>query len=233
MPTGGGTSVRLTPDTPQYESYGGFDWSPDGARIVYAREQNAPLGSGETLDLYVVQLGTGASTRLTNTKYTTGFAPAEEGPVFSPDGTRIAYHRQGDIWVMAADGSGQAPLTATAWSETWPSWQPCVAATRRCVLEPKPPTQQPPPGEPPPPDQPPPPAATTPAPARCVVPKLRGLSLTKAKRALTRRTCRLGRVTRSFTRVRKGWIVSQSPRAGRILARGAKVHVVVSRGKRP
>jgi Tol biopolymer transport system component len=112
IPAGGGEPQRLTPATVAYEGYGGFDWSPDGNRIVYSREANAPLGT-QQYDLFVVDLATGVATRVTNTGYSGGQQINEQGPVFSPDGTKIAYHRGGNIWVMNADGSGQTPLTAT------------------------------------------------------------------------------------------------------------------------
>ena len=34
-------------------------------------------------------------------------------PAVSPDGTRIAWVRDGDLWTMAADGSDQRRVTAT------------------------------------------------------------------------------------------------------------------------
>ena len=164
IPPGGGTPQPVTPASPtHYEAFSGFDWSPDGSRIVYTREPWGPLGN-QTFDLFVVDLTTGVATQLTNTGYIDGRRTDEDGPVFSPDGGRIAYHRDGNIWVMNADGSGQTPLTATAQYEDWASWQPCIAGvTTRCVLTPLPPPQ-PPPGPPPPGPPPPPvPAAAGPA----------------------------------------------------------------------
>lgn len=81
------------------------------------------------------------------------------------------------------------------------------------------PTQSPPP---------PPPAAA----ARCVVPALRGKTLARARALLAARHCRLGRVGRSYSRVRRGRVVAQAKRPGARLPRGTKVGVVVSRGRR-
>jgi hypothetical protein len=68
---------------------------------------------------------------------------------------------------------------------------------------------------------------------RCVVPNLRDKTLRAARAALRRGTCRMGRVQRRFSsRVRAGRVVSQRPRAGARLAANARVHVVVSKGKR-
>jgi secreted trypsin-like serine protease len=93
----------------------------------------------------------------------------------------------------------------------------------------------PPPPPPPPAPPPPPPPADAPAPriVRCAVPRLRGKTLAAARRALARGNCRLGKVTRAYsTRVRFGRVVLQRPAAGRRLARGTRVSVVVSRGRR-
>ena len=106
---------------------------------------------------------------------------------------------------------------------------------------PPPPPSPPPPPPPTPPPAPPPPAAPPPPPAepapravvRCAVPRLRGMTIAAARRALVRRNCRLGKVTRAYSaRVRFGRVSLQRPAAGRRLVRGAKVSVVVSRGRR-
>jgi hypothetical protein len=68
---------------------------------------------------------------------------------------------------------------------------------------------------------------------RCVVPNVRGRRLANARVLLTGRHCRLGRVGHAFSRrIRRGRVVSQSRRPGLRLARGAKVDLVVSRGRR-
>lgn len=68
---------------------------------------------------------------------------------------------------------------------------------------------------------------------KCLVPRLRGKTLAGARVALTARKCALGNVSRAFSQVRKGRIVRQAPAAGAIKPAGAKVNVVVSRGRRP
>lgn len=70
-------------------------------------------------------------------------------------------------------------------------------------------------------------------PTACAVPRLRGLTLLGAKRLLAKRGCSLGRVTRVRSRrVRRGHVVAQRPAPGLRLARGARVRVVLSRGRR-
>ena len=70
-------------------------------------------------------------------------------------------------------------------------------------------------------------------PTACVVPRLRNLTLVSARRLLVKRGCALGRVTRARSRrVRRGRVIAQRPTPGLRRARGAKVRVVLSRGRR-
>jgi beta-lactam-binding protein with PASTA domain len=68
---------------------------------------------------------------------------------------------------------------------------------------------------------------------QCVVPKLKRKTFKAAKRALRTHSCSLGKVKRAFSnRVKKGRVISQSPKPGRHLSHGAKVRLVVSKGRR-
>jgi subtilisin family serine protease len=70
-------------------------------------------------------------------------------------------------------------------------------------------------------------------PTACLVPRLRNLTLVSARRVLARRGCSLGRVTRARSRrVRRGRVIAQRPTPGLRRARGAKVRVTLSRGRR-
>jgi hypothetical protein len=65
---------------------------------------------------------------------------------------------------------------------------------------------------------------------KCKVPRVLGKGLSRAKRSIRAARCSVGRVRyRRSSRVR-GRVVGQSPRAGRTLAVGTKVNLVVSRG---
>jgi hypothetical protein len=77
----------------------------------------------------------------------------------------------------------------------------------------------------------PPPATTSTRPVRCKVPKLRGLTLKKAKRKLRKAHCRLGKVRKARSRVKRGRVIAQKPRPRKVLRRGAKVGVTLSRGR--
>jgi len=65
----------------------------------------------------------------------------------------------------------------------------------------------------------------------CLVPKVVGKALGTAKTRIRRGHCRVGKITRKHSSARlKGKVIKQSPRAGRRLANGAKVNLVVGKG---
>jgi len=72
----------------------------------------------------------------------------------------------------------------------------------------------------------------TPRAARCRVPKVVGKRLALAKRMIASRHCRTGKVGYAYSRKRKGIVISQSRRAGRVLPARTKVSLIVSRGRR-
>ena len=80
--------------------------SPDGSRVAVVKNDL----NNESADLFIVDIGTGASTRLT-TSARTEFVMA---PVWSPDSSRIAYvtilKGQEGIYVRPASGQGAAEL---------------------------------------------------------------------------------------------------------------------------
>ena len=75
-------------------------------------------------DIYVMNAdGTGAPTRITTNKQ------ADDAPVWSPDGTKIAYSRNlsgnFEIYVMNADGSSPTRLTTNRTADdAYPDWSP-------------------------------------------------------------------------------------------------------------
>ena len=79
-----------------------------------------------------------------------------------------------------------------------------------------------PPGAPPPP----------PPPAECKVPKIKGMKLKAAEKALRGAHCRVGKIKHEKSRtVRSGRVANTTPRAGRKLKAGGKVELFVSRGR--
>jgi beta-lactam-binding protein with PASTA domain len=64
------------------------------------------------------------------------------------------------------------------------------------------------------------------------VPRVVGARLATARRLIVRARCRVGRVRRVYSRRARGRVLSQRPRAGVTRARGTRVNLVVSRGRR-
>ena len=75
--------------------------------------------------------------------------------------------------------------------------------------------------------------APPPPPSKCVVPKVTGKTLSAAKRAIVSHACSVGAIKHAASRsVKKGHVISQKPKPGSRLKHGAKVNLVVSKGRR-
>lgn len=74
---------------------------------------------------------------------------------------------------------------------------------------------------------------TTAAPGkRCVVPKVRGMTPTAARKALKKAHCKAGKFTRQAHRkVKRGRVIATTPKAGTALPAGATVGLIVSKGR--
>jgi TolB protein len=94
-------------------------WSPDGRTIAFANRQKSSSGYvyPHRFDIYVMNADGSGLRRLAPTSF-------DSKPVWSPDGSRIAYVRSYDIWVMNADGSAQRRLTSGVGRDLSPSWSP-------------------------------------------------------------------------------------------------------------
>jgi Tol biopolymer transport system component len=113
MPVGGGAVERVSPEAPSW-------WhgvSPDGRTLAYV----AARAERRVIDVYTLVPGE-QERRLTQGE---GHC---DGPDFSADGSRIYYNcdRTGhaQIWVMAADGSGQRQLFADGMVNWFPHPSP-------------------------------------------------------------------------------------------------------------
>jgi hypothetical protein len=70
-------------------------------------------------------------------------------------------------------------------------------------------------------------------PARCRVPKVVGKRVASARRTIAQRRCRTGKVRYAYSRTRKkGVVIAQSRRPGRVLPARSKINLIVSRGRR-
>jgi len=115
MASDGSAVVRLTRNS-RYD--GESDWSPDGSKLAF--DAADPF---EDLQVYVMD-----SDALASPTALTSGAPNGH-PSWSPDGSKIAFTslRDGDreIYVMAADGSGQTNLTNSPGSDdNLATWSP-------------------------------------------------------------------------------------------------------------
>ena len=117
MNAGGSGVARLT-------NYAGPEaspaWSPDGARIAFVRSGrclNADCTSKGSGQLHVMNANGSGVRSLTND-------PGSEGdPSWSPDGTRIAFVRESDIYVIDVNGGPEQRLTNDQRSRS-PAWSP-------------------------------------------------------------------------------------------------------------
>jgi serine/threonine-protein kinase len=87
-------SGQVTPLVPEAKSFGHPRFSPDGRRVAF--DINDLTTSGR--DVWVVDVAQRIWSRLT----TDGIS---NRPVWTPDGRRVVYSSNDDLWWMAADGS--------------------------------------------------------------------------------------------------------------------------------
>jgi hypothetical protein len=75
--------------------------------------------------------------------------------------------------------------------------------------------------------------ARAPSRARCTVPTVVGKRLVSAERMIARRHCRTGKVGYAYSsKHKKGIVISQSRRPGRVLPVRSRINLIVSRGRR-
>jgi TolB protein len=74
-------------------------WSPDGTKLVFDSNRNG------TFDIWRMNADGSSQTALTNTPNSDGY------PVYSHDGTKIAFTRDREVWYMNADGTIPVQVT--------------------------------------------------------------------------------------------------------------------------
>jgi dipeptidyl aminopeptidase/acylaminoacyl peptidase len=124
-----GTNVRQLTINADFDS--APSWSPDGKRILFERALAGTFTPGveaQEKDVYVMRADGSHVRRLTDSP------GLDEGPEFSPDGTKIAFSSsrdgQQEIYVMDADGSNPRRLTDNPARDESPDWQGLPFDTR-------------------------------------------------------------------------------------------------------
>jgi TolB protein len=97
------------------------DFSPDGAKVVYAQRTSSREDLMRWMELWISDLVTGELTELVDTEGSAYF------PRWSPDGQWIAFvHRlddRSDLWIVAASGGDPVRLTDVG-GINGPAWSP-------------------------------------------------------------------------------------------------------------
>jgi hypothetical protein len=69
-------------------------------------------------------------------------------------------------------------------------------------------------------------------PGLCTVQEVRRRALPTAKRTIARANCRVGKIRRAYSTLKRGRVISQKPKPGTVLPKRGKVNLVVSRGRK-
>ncbi|MGZ4289351.1 MAG: PASTA domain-containing protein [Gaiellaceae bacterium] len=71
-------------------------------------------------------------------------------------------------------------------------------------------------------------------PIQCLVPNVKNRPLATARRMILARHCSVGTVRRAYSkRIKKGRVISQTPKPSTLLPNHGKLRLVVSRGRKP
>ncbi|MFD8495596.1 serine hydrolase [Amycolatopsis sp. NPDC059657] len=91
--------------------------APDGSRVVYVLRTADREADADVRTLWQVGTDGGDAVRLTRGK-------ADRAPSFSPDGTKIAFLRERDVWLLPVAGGEPEQLTKLPLGAGTPVWSP-------------------------------------------------------------------------------------------------------------
>ena len=91
--------------------------APDGAHVAYVLRTQDAAADRTVTELWLVPTGGGSARRLTA-------GPADTTPVWSPDGTRLAFLRGGELALLPMDGGEARVLTGLPRPSGPPAWSP-------------------------------------------------------------------------------------------------------------
>lgn len=84
---------------------GDLAWSPDGQQIVFDAAPDLKCGQPHTFNLYVIAVPNGPDADAGDVRQLTDGDTSDNVPVWSPDGARIAFNRDRELWIIHPDGS--------------------------------------------------------------------------------------------------------------------------------
>jgi hypothetical protein len=199
-----------------------LSWSTDGSHLLVGY-------SGGILDLNLV--GGGSVSQLYSYS---GSASGEPGSARFAGNATVVFIQNGNVYSIPTTcnkcTSSNATQLTNDGNDSSVAWT--AASTPIPALGQTPsPAPGPGPGPSPGPTPGPAPSPAPPAPVvGCVVPRLKGLTLVRAKRSLAKHHCRVGKVRRRRIHgVKRGRVGSSTPVAGKHLAAGARVALVLAR----
>lgn len=129
MQARGGKLTKVVELNRRVEGEAGFDWSPDGRRMVFG---DAPAPGGRDISLYLWELDSGKRVALAGTETAAArndLRMGPSGPRFSPDGKWIVFERpqsftRSDLYLVPAAGGTVQPLTHDAAHLSGFAWWP-------------------------------------------------------------------------------------------------------------